>query len=237
MDSKTLDALAQLDLAPGVTLDDVRKAYRELALIWHPDKVPTQVQDRATRKFTQLNAAYEWLTGHPETLDQPYDRPSPAPASRFRTGARREETPRESTYDNATMLILKAAGRWRTDAGEGLYVLPGMDRAKVSQFVAQVKTRPEFARLSIEVADVVIFYDIDGTGEEGIAITRTGYLINNNAMTLFRLDELTDIRVEDALFFWTRLSVRRKGQIAFEPAGYASKHAGRMLTQVIKNMV
>ena len=66
MNPKTLDALTMLDLKPGATLQDVKKSYRELALIWHPDKVPDQVKERATNKITKINEAY-----HPRSLFYP----------------------------------------------------------------------------------------------------------------------------------------------------------------------
>ena len=68
MDDTTNRALHALDLAPGASLDDVKKSYRELALIWHPDKVPDRVKDRATAKFTEINEAYQWLVRNPENL-------------------------------------------------------------------------------------------------------------------------------------------------------------------------
>ena len=64
MEDKTIKALSSLDLAPGASLEDVKRSYRELALIWHPDKVPDQVKDRATNKFMIINEAYQWLIDH-----------------------------------------------------------------------------------------------------------------------------------------------------------------------------
>lgn len=57
--------LSVLELVPGATLRDVKTAYQELCLIWHPDKNPTRVTDRATRKQQLLNEAYQWLMQHP----------------------------------------------------------------------------------------------------------------------------------------------------------------------------
>ena len=69
MDNRTQERLAVLDLAPGAGMEDVKRAYRELALIWHPDKVPEQVKERATRKFQRLTEAYRWLTQNPSVLE------------------------------------------------------------------------------------------------------------------------------------------------------------------------
>ena len=89
MDDTTNRALHSLDLAPGASLDDVKKSYRELALIWHPDKVPDRVKDRATAKFTEINEAYQWLVRNPENL-----RESSSTGSSYRTTSQRQSPPR-----------------------------------------------------------------------------------------------------------------------------------------------
>jgi len=58
-----------LELEPGASSQDVKSAYRELCLIWHPDKNPERVMVRATRKLQQLNEAYAWLTEHAALLE------------------------------------------------------------------------------------------------------------------------------------------------------------------------
>ncbi|KAJ1983643.1 hypothetical protein H4R34_001157 [Dimargaris verticillata] len=41
--------------------DDLKKAYRRQALIWHPDKNPHRIQE-ATQNFAQIQSAYEMLS-------------------------------------------------------------------------------------------------------------------------------------------------------------------------------
>lgn len=61
--SDTLDdAYAVLGLSADATDDEVRKAYRRMALKHHPDRVATlgdDVKAAATRKFQEINAAKE----------------------------------------------------------------------------------------------------------------------------------------------------------------------------------
>jgi curved DNA-binding protein CbpA len=61
--SKLEDDYRELDLAPGASLEEVRNSYRELALLWHPDRRNdgyTQAS-RAHQKMTRINLAYERL--------------------------------------------------------------------------------------------------------------------------------------------------------------------------------
>jgi len=55
------DFYATLEVAKGASTADIKKAYRRLALKWHPDKNPTN-QEEATKKFKELSEAYEVLS-------------------------------------------------------------------------------------------------------------------------------------------------------------------------------
>ena len=51
-----------LEISPDASDDEVKKAYRKMAVKYHPDKVSTlgeDIQQAAKEKFQQLNAAYE----------------------------------------------------------------------------------------------------------------------------------------------------------------------------------
>merc|ERR1712086_841893 len=51
-----------LGVSRDATTRDIRKAYRTLALKWHPDKHPEADRAAAERKFIQIGAAYEVLS-------------------------------------------------------------------------------------------------------------------------------------------------------------------------------
>jgi hypothetical protein len=63
------DAYARLGLAPGASLNDVKQAYRRLAMRFHPDRAGAQ----GVAAFLDLKAAYEWIVAHP-SLGEPGDR-------------------------------------------------------------------------------------------------------------------------------------------------------------------
>mmetsp|Transcript_25123 Transcript_25123/g.37968 ORF Transcript_25123/g.37968 Transcript_25123/m.37968 type:complete len:313 (+) Transcript_25123:59-997(+) len=51
-----------LEIQPSATLQDIKKSYRKLALLHHPDRNPPKKKDEATGKFRQVNEAYEVLS-------------------------------------------------------------------------------------------------------------------------------------------------------------------------------
>ena len=56
--------LKVLDLTENASLEDIKKSYRELLQIWHPDKCGTNenLQKRANKKTREINKAYSYLT-------------------------------------------------------------------------------------------------------------------------------------------------------------------------------
>ena len=57
-------AYTVLEITPGATDDEVRTAYRKMAMKYHPDKVATlgpDVQKAASEKFRQVQEAYETI--------------------------------------------------------------------------------------------------------------------------------------------------------------------------------
>lgn len=54
------------------TLKDIKKAYRKLALLYHPDRVPAEKKEESTVKFRQVSEAYEVLSDESKRAE--YDR-------------------------------------------------------------------------------------------------------------------------------------------------------------------
>lgn len=259
MDHTTQKALLSLDLAPGASIDDVKKSYRELVLIWHPDKVPERVKDRATAKFTEINEAYQWLVRHPEKLrmssssrSSSQRQPPPgysttsqsshAPSERTRTEHARSgasgRTGSGSSLDPAVERIHRAArGTW-TDVRSGLYIYPEIDADRAANFIVALQQNHRFRGVASTVNDLLVFYDIDGSGKGGMAITRSNYLVNDDVATLYDISELEDVRLKEGLLLpWSEIFVRRRGRQGFESVGYAEKGPGRALVGILRNLI
>ncbi|XP_075237949.1 dnaJ heat shock protein family (Hsp40) member B6 mrj isoform X4 [Lycorma delicatula] len=71
--SAMVDYYKILEVNKHASTSDIKKAYRKLALKWHPDKNPNN-PDEANRKFKEISEAYEVLSD--ESKRRMYDQPS-----------------------------------------------------------------------------------------------------------------------------------------------------------------
>lgn len=60
--------LEVLELGENASMEEVRRAYRDLVRVWHPDRFfgDPALERRAEEKSKQLNVAYETLVRHLE---------------------------------------------------------------------------------------------------------------------------------------------------------------------------
>ncbi|MBD2360213.1 DnaJ domain-containing protein [Anabaena minutissima FACHB-250] len=66
-----------LGLKPGVSQVEIKRAYRQLVKIWHPDRfIHPQQKQQAEAKIKQINAAYNLLKSESPTVTPPA---APAP--------------------------------------------------------------------------------------------------------------------------------------------------------------
>ena len=61
MQTHPQDLLKLFDLPANCQFDELKRAYRELSFVWHPDRLPENLRERATRKLQKIIGAYEQL--------------------------------------------------------------------------------------------------------------------------------------------------------------------------------
>jgi len=61
-----------LELEQGASQPEIKRAYRDLAMVWHPDRFSNpRMQQKAEARLKQINAAYEFLKLYqPQTVQQ-----------------------------------------------------------------------------------------------------------------------------------------------------------------------
>ncbi len=55
-----------LEIQPNATVEDIKKAYRDLANVWHPDRFSHSIRlkKKAEEKLKEINIAYQELTAN-----------------------------------------------------------------------------------------------------------------------------------------------------------------------------
>ena len=107
------DQFARLGLTPGASLADVKRAYRRLAMDFHPDRAGSS----GLRTFLAVKAAYEWIVAHPTSappgdLRRTVVRRQTAAHSIRRPTATAARDPREQTHTERAGRGSWPGGRW-----------------------------------------------------------------------------------------------------------------------------
>jgi formylglycine-generating enzyme required for sulfatase activity len=145
------DDYRELDLKPGASLKEVKSAYRELALFWHPDQFHDQPSrlPKAHQKMTRINLAYERIC---KALSDERD-PRTAPAGTNTAGARPQDhhRPREARTNSLGMKFVSVSGTsvlfsiWETrvqDYTAYVQVASGADGSWKNPGFSQTATHP-----------------------------------------------------------------------------------------------
>lgn len=115
-----------LEVDPGASREEIRKAYLVLVNVWHPDRFQHDValQAKALRKLQAVNLAFATIrdaplartveAGPPPRSREEGDRPAPAPAP--------------ATRATSTAVVVRSASEW-TALGRGLTADPGRLRS------------------------------------------------------------------------------------------------------------
>ena len=97
------EALAELELDPNASANDIKAAYRDLVKVWHPDRFAAddRMRHRAEARLQRINEAYRTLESGGTDPEQP-PVPSPPPPSsappHVRTRAQRDAVLRGWVY-------------------------------------------------------------------------------------------------------------------------------------------
>jgi len=100
--------LEVLGLKPGASQAETKNAYRELLMVWHPDRFASNspLHAKAGEKVRELNAAYEFLTEHGFRDGQPILPEQPATESKMAPEGSGPEPSETSAPGSSTRIAL-----------------------------------------------------------------------------------------------------------------------------------
>jgi curved DNA-binding protein CbpA len=93
-----------LDLLPGASQEEVNQAYKDLAFIWHPDRIPEsniRLRQKAAEKLKQINEARDQLRSQPTPVQssQSYHSRNQSAYAPY-SGYSRNSAPHSPIYSN-----------------------------------------------------------------------------------------------------------------------------------------
>ena len=113
-----MDSFRVLGVSPDASPAEIKRAYRRLAMAWHPDRNP---HPEATERFKQIRAAYDALQERDAAGDEPETpaeaAPQPARAADIRLDL--ELTLEEAAFGDHKTIPLRRGAPCPTCAGSG----------------------------------------------------------------------------------------------------------------------
>jgi uncharacterized protein YjbI with pentapeptide repeats len=76
-----------LGLEPGATLEEINQAYKDLAFIWHPDRIPKdnpRLQQKANEFLKEINTARDHLRSYLQQTTKVTPPPASSPSPSYR---------------------------------------------------------------------------------------------------------------------------------------------------------
>ncbi len=114
--------LRTLGLEPGANAAEVKQAYRQLAMLWHPDRNGGSPEMLATaeRRMSEINAAYQFLKDHLPEIDEFGSKSGGKSGTTFSTG----RSPSPWSYETPRRPQSAAAGQPLVPPLAALHALP-----------------------------------------------------------------------------------------------------------------
>ncbi|MBD0394471.1 MAG: J domain-containing protein, partial [Microcoleus sp. C1-bin4] len=88
-----------LEIEPGSSLEEIKRAYRDLAFVWHPDRFAhnDRLQQKAHQRLTEINEAYQQLVlflSQPESksIEKQFQQQPPPPEKPLRRRSAKSAT-------------------------------------------------------------------------------------------------------------------------------------------------
>lgn len=102
-----------LDLEPGASLEEVNQAHKDLALVWHPDRLPQdspRLQEKAQAKLKEINNARDRLREYQADRANSNGNNGSSKSTRSSSSSNRE-----SAYQNSQRQQPRRASTYRQD--------------------------------------------------------------------------------------------------------------------------
>jgi hypothetical protein len=98
-----------LGIEPGVSQDEIKQAYKDLAFVWHPDRYShnPRLQQKAQDKLKEINYAYEFLNSYNSSTTLQANK------SQSRNNANQTELEVNLKADYSKLENLLAANKWK----------------------------------------------------------------------------------------------------------------------------